>query len=660
MEQRKLRMHEDLLYSVIQRQAGTLGKAVLEGVMNSIDADAKECAVTLDNNVLTIKDDGKGFAGIAEVDKFFEVFGQPHAEEEHKTYGTFRMGRGQLFAFGHNVWHSGRMAMDVDIKARGLDYFRGETDKEPVKGCHIRVELYKRLLPSELIEVRNEIKKLIRYVPITVTMNGELVSVDPSKQKWDHDTPDAWIKLRETGDLEVYNLGVYVKGYSNHTFGSGGTVVSKKQLKVNFARNDVMVSECPVWKRIRKFVNAKATDANTRKETLNDGSRARLAEQVAAGELDDAQAINLKLLTDVSGRHWSIMQFFGNCPYRYGEKMTVCDRGSAGKGDAVHQAKLAFVMSAETVEIFGCGNGKNLLSLIRKVYDRNNRYMSHSEWKFIPFEKIADKFDESHVMVPKDEWTPKEAAVLHAVESESWRICNTLDGSYGYGKNRKLVLGQSGTADGWTDGSTFIALNRKWLGARMDMGMKECTDIAALMLHEYCHDCSDAGSHVHSPEFYQKFHDAVTQGAISCCVDTLFKRISMDLERAGFVLSKKAVKIKDKIIQNSESSGKLAAAEQKIAALQKPKAEKAEAKVGPKPAAKGGSPYRGKYGTLFDAAQEWIEPGMLFINVAAKTGQSPEQVRMAFNVLAKPEHRSNGGKSEKVVRADGLVKLVAK
>ena len=33
-------MHPQLLYSVIQRQAGTLNKAILEGVMNGVDARA--------------------------------------------------------------------------------------------------------------------------------------------------------------------------------------------------------------------------------------------------------------------------------------------------------------------------------------------------------------------------------------------------------------------------------------------------------------------------------------------------------------------------------------------------------------------------------------------------------------------------------------------
>jgi hypothetical protein len=44
-ERRGLRMHPRLLWDVITRQSGTIGKAILEGVMNSIDAGATKCEI---------------------------------------------------------------------------------------------------------------------------------------------------------------------------------------------------------------------------------------------------------------------------------------------------------------------------------------------------------------------------------------------------------------------------------------------------------------------------------------------------------------------------------------------------------------------------------------------------------------------------------------
>ena len=121
-ESRQIKTHPQLLLDVITRQAGTISKAMLEGVMNSVDAKATRCDITLTNTSLVIDDDGNGFRSRDEIVQFFETFGTPHTEAEGKVYGTFRMGRGQIFAFGSNVWRTGDFRMAVDIKRRGFDY----------------------------------------------------------------------------------------------------------------------------------------------------------------------------------------------------------------------------------------------------------------------------------------------------------------------------------------------------------------------------------------------------------------------------------------------------------------------------------------------------------------------------------------------------------
>jgi hypothetical protein len=60
-ENRSFRMHPDLLYSVIKAQAGSLEKAVLELIMNSIDAHAKKIEIEVSEDRVSVKDDGRGF-----------------------------------------------------------------------------------------------------------------------------------------------------------------------------------------------------------------------------------------------------------------------------------------------------------------------------------------------------------------------------------------------------------------------------------------------------------------------------------------------------------------------------------------------------------------------------------------------------------------------
>jgi hypothetical protein len=152
---RTLKMHPKLLLDVIERQAGTLDKAILEGGMNGIEAinalemnggvcKDKKIYITYDigeKSIITIQDFGKGLTTKEEIENFFETFGTPHDENEHKIYAQFRMGRGQMFSFGKNVWRTGTFELTVDILNDGLDWKLKE-NLPFVDGCHITLELY--------------------------------------------------------------------------------------------------------------------------------------------------------------------------------------------------------------------------------------------------------------------------------------------------------------------------------------------------------------------------------------------------------------------------------------------------------------------------------------------------------------------------------------
>lgn len=71
---------------------------------------------------------------------------------------------------------------------------------------------------------------------------------------------------------------------------------------------------------------------------------------------------------------------------------------------------------------------------------------------------------------------------------------------------RRLVVGMSDTADGWTDGETYVAIDRRFL-RRLTIDTRGITALGVLLIHEYCHDDADTGTHTHSLEFYEQFHD---------------------------------------------------------------------------------------------------------------------------------------------------------
>jgi signal transduction histidine kinase len=60
MTRHEFKATEGLLHDVMRKQAGTLEKAVLEAVMNSVDANADEIEVHLQSDKLIVRDDGDG------------------------------------------------------------------------------------------------------------------------------------------------------------------------------------------------------------------------------------------------------------------------------------------------------------------------------------------------------------------------------------------------------------------------------------------------------------------------------------------------------------------------------------------------------------------------------------------------------------------------
>jgi hypothetical protein len=311
-EDRSFRMHTDLLYSVIRRQAGSVDKAILELVMNSVDAGASRVEVTLNAETFSVMDDGRGFRNRQEIDDFFETFGTPH-EEGDAYYGRFRMGRGQIMAFSKNVWRSGEFRMTVDIKNRGLDYIL-ETGLEPAAGCSIEGRWESRLTEWELSDAQKTLATQCKYVPIPVLVNGAKINVNTAEEKWTIEDAYALYRVDEAqSTIKVYNRGVLVQSYRASISGVGGIVVSKLPLTVNFARNDILESECPVWRHILGVLRKQAHKAHSK--TLNKPHTNEWRDYQGRLMIDwdgdpkiGKDLASVPILTDLAGRHWSFIE----------------------------------------------------------------------------------------------------------------------------------------------------------------------------------------------------------------------------------------------------------------------------------------------------------------------------------------------------------------
>lgn len=570
-ETRKFKMHPDLLFSVIQSQAGTAEKALLEAVMNAVDAGASKCVLKVDEMGYTIEDDGKGFASRAEIDEFFETFGTPHKEGD-ATYGRFRMGRGQLFAFSNTVWRTNEFEMEVDIKKTGLDYVFKQ-GLEPTVGCTISGKWYEKMSSNHLFTTLKELEKLVKYMQIPVILNDNVINVDPEKQSWDYKEDDFYVKVSDSAStLSVYNMGALVSHYPSSRFGVAGTVVTRSALKVNFARNDVLVSQCPLWKKIDKKMREVLGKETKGKNVLKDYQRQAILNSVVSRQDYMSSFMREGIIDDISGRKISFKTLLGLSKFA----ISTGELENFRIEEKINDSKVVVILKRSVLDNFGVKTEKALIKKINDLIDFNNKHynaiIDECKERIVQNRKTNPRYYENYYqyyenVLPafaaelcntedliktkkkdsslKDEskWTKKEKVFVKALNAVSEQIARSIaseefqDGKFDYSKfndlaqknKRKILIGTSETALAWTDGRTYIAFDEKMINSSP---MK----VVNLMIHEYCHNEETMQSHAHGIEFYELFHNRVaydSNNLITNCLYVYQKTFNKEMIKAG-------------------------------------------------------------------------------------------------------------------------------
>lgn len=457
-EKRLFKMHQNLLMDVIKRQAGSIEKAWLEAIMNSIDAGAKHIDITITEDSTTIKDDGRGM-GRDEVLKYFEVFGQP--QEEKKTFGEFRMGRGQLFAHGVNTWRTNGLKMVVDVERHGLEYLLDECS-DHYAGCEIVVEHYQKLEQPNLKAAT--LREWTMYVSAKVTVNGEQIESEYKSKTYESENAKYYIQVGE-GELILYNQGVRVMRLSQ--FGIRGAVVSKKPLKVNFARNEAMDS-CPVWQSIKKEAVVYALEMFYGRKRLPEIAKKWLSDLIVRNEFIRHRFANCPVIRTSSGGWVSLAQI-SDVPVFFAPKGNKL-------ADRIMQRELAVAIDDEYISIKELIKPDNLKTL----------------QDFVKNPKINKKT------------ATVDEGVLTEEEKKKVGWLRTWNDRYiGSDKRRNIEIG-TGNPRAWTDGSTYIVINREELTTPY---REWVVTLPTLLIHEYCHDDNNDESDVHGEVFYEKFHE---------------------------------------------------------------------------------------------------------------------------------------------------------
>ena len=301
---------DNIINHLISHQAGTIEKAVIELIMNSIDAQATKIEISTSDNKIVVKDNGKGFKDEDEILNYFGRFGTPH-EEGDCTYGRFRIGRGQLLSFGEASWRSATYKMDVDIKNKGLKYILHK-DLEQLGGCEVVCNLYEKERINE-----NQFSSLFAYSPAEIYINGNKISKNPEEEEWDYENNFFYFKKKPYSDyVSVYNQGIFVSHEHYMEFDLRGILVSKVPMEVNFARNDIIRHQCKVWESFADYAKGlqrKKIDYSIRKgKNISFFAMENIIKAFLNNEIDIYTLLDAKFIKDVSGYYFSILDLIRN------------------------------------------------------------------------------------------------------------------------------------------------------------------------------------------------------------------------------------------------------------------------------------------------------------------------------------------------------------
>jgi hypothetical protein len=329
--------------------------------------------------------------------------------------------------------------------------------------------------------------------------------------------------------LSVYNLGIKVCDMPAHQCGTGGVVVSKRRLELNTARNAVLMGKCAVFKEVRKLLEKYAEQATKKTGVTTEPEREFLARKLVGRDMDLSEAMKHKLVTDCKGRHWPLSKLND---YR-GFSFAVAPTDGHPIAEALHMRKVVFVLSPQTLARFGAENGEDLVSIFHAMtyhghaYDpqiKNHHPFSRLEHRH--FEDFAGMFEGNLVPLTDRELTPKERLIARALNAGQRAVSRAFNAVGQERVARSIRVGASDTAQAWTDGADVIFLRREVL-AHADQGLAGMTAIAALLVHEYVHDCSDQASHRHGPEFYEVYEAVVANPDVN-----LVGRLTADMLQA--------------------------------------------------------------------------------------------------------------------------------
>ncbi|MBJ7265436.1 ATP-binding protein [Idiomarina abyssalis] len=540
---------KSILSDLVFSQNGTIESGVRELVMNAFDANSFRCEITLGKNRFEVLDQGDGFEDEDSIHKFFKTFGTPHQEGD-ALYGRFRIGRGQIMAFGRITWHSKQFMMSTDIKAKGMGFDLTTDMDSYIEGCKVSGEFYEPVPNDVLNFTKDSIARLVKYTQQDVFING--LKVNEPDADWDYEDEELKIKWNPNDGFgtSIYSLGVFVRTLSSYEYGVDAHIVTKKALNLNMARNDISDSD-PLYRKIKDILRERMIEegvglSHISGETgLPEATRLSLIKQLINGSIGICRVLNLPLIRDYRGHKIKLSGLINDI----GRGMPLIVAPEAGNRvcDRLATTKEARVLHQDELRVWQQPSMDGLINLWCELINQINEFTDYNREqifklrsaKLPSYEQMSETIDDKYIKVKQTDLSKQERAAKSALNYVSKIMASRISKQLNTAVSKRTIkVGKSEVADGWTDGATYICVGQHLL-SKLEHGFSGATELILLLLHEYCHDANTAGSHEHGFEFYEKYHDLSSSDIVGYSARVLLDRFSIGLCKTGQTVPQK-------------------------------------------------------------------------------------------------------------------------
>ena len=534
---------------LITNQAASLDRALLELVANAIDAGASHIAVEFDRDGhISVTDDGRGFSE-QQVREHFGTFGFDHAtvreRAEGRTLGTFGIGRGQIMGLAAAKWHSGTLVVETDLRRHGLRYLVRAHGGDSVAGCRVEATLYERLLERARRACVSRLAFALKWAKAEITIDARRVSQDPATKRWTTVT-DALRWLHQPGTwagVHAYHGGVLAQSLAHSDVGVSGTLVAREGhcFEVSTTRSEILRERCPLWTKARVLLKASAQQERATR-ALSDEDRAAVWHALLEGHEEPDDYLSQRLLKTVHPRYAT--------PYdlarRRGGRIALALKHWVPGAEQVQREEVATVLGPDMAAWLRADDAAQAAAQLNAIFGES---LGHNRFSAVDLHSEIARLEHRVKLLATKELTRTERAALAALRTvsrmtrdEMWRADLRASGqSYLAGCHpsrpqvRRVRIGiASGTA-AWTDGASYVAIERRRLRRCLALGLSGWCSLAILMRHEYAHIVPTEDTAEHDLEFYRRFHDGLIVPWVTLVRDVLkaVRQYTRERERLG-------------------------------------------------------------------------------------------------------------------------------